>query len=70
MEKLNFEQKITWVKGLLIECPMGKPLINCPLETYRELPVGERFKLADSWDDNQLTQIINHHRNCLQEREN
>ena len=70
MEELNLNEKEIWVKGLLIECPMGKALTNCPLENYRKLSVGERFKLADSWNENKLSQIITYHKNCLREREN
>jgi len=42
MDELTFEQKQTWVKGLLIDCPMGKPLDNCPAKDVRKSPIEER----------------------------
>jgi len=70
MDELNIEQKKLWVIGLLFDCPMGKPLENCPANEFRALPVKERLELVRSMDDSQLEQIIDHHRKCLNEREN
>lgn len=70
MVELNFEQKKIWVKGLLIDCPIGISLENCPAKDVRSLPIDERLKLVDSMDESQLDQIISHHRSCLNEREN
>ncbi len=69
MVDLNFEQKRIWVQGLLIDCPMGKPLEECPAKSARALPIDERLKLALSMDESQLDHIITQHRKCLHERE-
>ncbi len=69
MDELTFEQKQTWVKGLLIDCPMVKPLDNCPAKDVRKSPIEERLKLANAMDEGQLDQIIGHHKNCLNQRE-
>jgi len=69
MVDLAFEHKKIWVQGLLIDCPMGKPLENCPAKDARALPIEERLKLANAMDEGQLDQIIIHHRMCLYERE-
>jgi len=69
MANLNFEKKLVWVTGLLIRCPMQKPLDNCPLEAFRKLPVEERVELADNMDEAELDQIIKYHDTCLWERE-
>ncbi|MBW2739494.1 MAG: hypothetical protein JRE64_11750 [Deltaproteobacteria bacterium] len=69
MGDLDFEHKKIWVLGLLIDCPMGKPLENCPAKDTRALPIEERLRLANAMDERQLDQIISHHRKCLHERE-
>ncbi len=69
MVELTLEQKKIWVKGLVIDCPLGKPLENCPLNDIRKLPIEERLRLACAMDESQLDQIIGYHRKCLFERE-
>ena len=69
MDDLTLEQKKIWVQGLLIECPMGKPLDNCPAKDIRALPIKERLELANAMNEPQINQIISHHRKCLYERE-
>jgi len=69
MTELTLEHKRTWVQGLLIDCPFGKPLENCPAKEVRALRIEERFNLANAMDESQLNQIIGHHRNCLLRRE-
>ena len=69
MEKLIPQQKKDWVRGLLISCPFGKPLDDCPLEKFRKIPISERIKLVDSMEEKQIDQIIVHHQKCLRQRE-
>ena len=69
MEHLTFVQKKAWVIGLLINCPLGKALDNCPAKEARKLPVSDRIDAASGMDENQLDQIIAHHRGCLSQRE-
>ena len=69
MEKLNLEQKRAWVQGLLIECPLNKPLKDCPAKEARALPLVDRFNLMRTMNEDELDQIIAHHQNCLLERE-
>ena len=69
MEELISNQKRDWVKGLLIGCPFGKPLDNCPLEKYRSLTVSERFTLADNMNEKQIDEVIIYHQSCLRQRE-
>ncbi len=65
---LTNEQKRSWVKELLIECPTGNPLDNCPLWDLRALPNDERLKFADGMDESHLDVIISYHRQCLYKR--
>lgn len=70
MYELSLQHKKAFLIGLLIECPMGKSLKNCSLNVSRKLPINEQIKLTNEMDEDQLTQILNKHRNCLREREN
>lgn len=69
MMLLDFERKLVWVTGLMIRCPMGTALPNCPLASVRELPVEDRIKLTDEMDEARLDEIIEYHEACLRVRE-
>jgi len=68
-DNLTFENKITWVLGLMIDCPLGKAIDSCPLKDYRKLPLNNRFKLVNQMSEDQLNQIILEHNLCIEERE-
>ncbi len=63
------EDKVIWVQGLMIDCPMGKALESCPAKDVRTLPLRERLALVKQMDEGQLDEIITHHKQCLRERE-
>ncbi len=69
MEGLTFKNKQIWVQGLMIDCPMGKALKTCPAKDVRALPLQERLTMVKQMEENQLDEIIAHHRGCLKERE-
>ncbi len=69
MNELTLKDKETWVQGLVIDCPMGKPLETCPAKDIRVMPPRERFALVKQMTESQLDEIIAHHRRCLKERE-
>ena len=75
MEKLtlehfqHLEHKRAWVIGLLTRCPLDKALDDCPAKDIRSLSDLDRMNLVDRMDENQLDEIIAHHRKCLRERE-
>jgi len=56
------------VKGLLIECPMGTPVGDCPAGDIRELPIEKRLDIVDQMSDHDVNGIIAHHEECLQKR--
>jgi hypothetical protein len=66
---LDIEDKRIWVQGLLIDCPVGAPLDTCPAKDLRQMPLKDRLKLVVSMTEEQLDEIIAHHRACLAERE-
>ena len=70
MEQLtSYEHKLTWVQGLLIDCPFGTPMADCPAIEIRSLPIPERLSIAANLPESDLDNIISHHKNCLAKRE-
>jgi hypothetical protein len=66
---LDIEDKRIWVQGLMIDCPTGTPLDSCPAKKLRLLPIKKRFNLVREMHEEQIDQIINHHKACLAARE-
>jgi len=69
MELLTLEQKRAWVVGLVIDCPFGRAFDTCPAKEVRKLPIPDRIDIVKGMDENQFDQIIDHHRECLRQRE-
>ncbi len=69
MENLSSKSKVVWVKGLMIDCPLYSALPECPLQKYRSLPINDKFKRVDDMNEENVDAIIEHHQNCLQQRE-
>ena len=69
MSEHIYEHKLIWVEGLLIECPFGNPLSDCPAIELRKLSIQERLRVAEQLTENELDEIIIHHKNCLNKRE-
>ena len=68
-ECLDFEVKKVWVKGLVIHCPMGESVKDCPANKIRLLPISERLRLVDEMTEKSINEIIDHHYKCLAKRE-
>ncbi len=72
MEKkfeLKIEDKRVWIRGLLVECPMGDPAPDCPLHKLREFPLAERMNMVKEMSIETIDQLIAHHQMCLRRRE-
>jgi len=54
-----------WVYGLLVACPQGKPLSDCPLEKYRIGSNKDRLNVLEKFTEEQVEEIIKHHNQCL-----
>ena len=67
---MNFElmDKRIWVKGILVECPLGKPLTDCLANALRNLPLEELIKAVNNMTEDQLDSVIEYHNNCMAER--
>ena len=60
--------KRIWVKGILVECPLGKSLSDCPANALRNLPLEELLKAVNNMTEGQLEMVIKYHNNCITER--
>ncbi|MFO7827572.1 MAG: hypothetical protein R6V23_03025 [Bacteroidales bacterium] len=61
------DEKI-WLYGLLIACPQGKPLSDCPLEQYRIGSNKDRLTILENFTEEQVEEIIKLHNDCLLSR--
>lgn len=64
-----FRDNRAWVKGLVMGCPFDDPIPECPLEAMRKLPVADRLRRVNAMTDQDLAEIISHHKKCLEIRE-
>lgn len=69
MQQLSPENRVIWVKGLMIECPLYSALPDCPLQKYRGMPIPQKFKIVDNMSDEEINQVIQSHQQCLSRRE-
>lgn len=61
--------KRSWVKSLMLECPMGKSLNDCPLTVFRRLDIKNRMNAVNRMDDGEIEGIIQNHTECIRMRE-
>jgi hypothetical protein len=54
---------------LVISCPFNRALDNCPANEIRKLPLAERMDFVDNLTNQQVDETLEHHKNCLAERE-
>ncbi|MBC8191196.1 MAG: hypothetical protein H8E18_02340 [FCB group bacterium] len=69
LHDLSLENKVIWLKALMIECPLYSALPECPLAKYRSKPISERFHHVDHMGEELVDSIIDHHERCLSLRE-
>ena len=60
--------KRIWVKGILVECPFGNSLSNCPANALRNLPLEELIRAVNNMSEDQLEMVIKYHNDCMEER--
>ena len=61
--------KKIWIKGLLVDCPLGKPLKDCPANSLRSLPIDQFAEIVNKMTKKQINCIIEYHENCCRKRE-
>ena len=67
--EFNFEDKVVWVRGLIVECPMNDAKPDCPLEQYRALSLHERMNIVKHMSTEEIDKVIAHHKECIKQRE-
>lgn len=68
-DDLEKAEKTTWLKGLLVGCPMQKACDDCPSNELRKMPLSERMKHVTKMSDEEIDSMIEHHKKCIQKRE-
>lgn len=68
--KFKVRDKRIWIKGLTLECPLGIPDRDCPLNALRPLPVTQMNKTINSLTDEQVESIFKIHRQCYKDNIN
>jgi hypothetical protein len=66
--KAKVPDERTWLKGLAVECPLGKSDSGCPLNGLRNLTAAQIRHIVAQMSDNQVRAVINYHERCLKER--
>ncbi len=65
----TLRDKKIWIKGLLVDCPLGRPLKGCPANTLRNLPIDQFAKIVKQMSEDQIDCIIEYHEKCCRKRE-
>lgn len=60
--------KSEFVQCLMVTCPMGVALDNCPVKVIRTFPLNKRMEIVRRMPSSQLDAIIAGHRKCLELR--
>jgi len=65
----NFDDKIIWLRGLVVECPMRDCADDCPLKNLRKHPLNERMEAVNKMSDEEIDKLLEHHKICIHRRE-
>ena len=65
----KLRDKRTWVKGILLDCPLDKPMPDCPGNILRGLSLAEFVRVVNNMSERKLDAIITYHETCMSERE-
>ena len=64
----RLHRKRIWIKGLVMECPHGTPVQDCPLNGLRGLPIHEANSVINGLSDQQANDYMKIHRKCYHHR--
>ena len=67
MKRKSLSKKV-WIKGLIVECPMGEPLHDCPLNSLRGLPLAQVNTIVNELSETSLKTLITDHNACFNHR--
>jgi hypothetical protein len=66
---LDLEHKRVWLTVLVLACPVGKPLLSCPVQPLRELPTWQGREVVDGMAEKEIDALLRRHQSCRSERE-
>jgi len=59
----------SWLTGLLMNCPFGFRVNNCPFMDMEALPLPVKIELLEKMEQYDMTKNIQHHMDCFRRRE-
>jgi hypothetical protein len=65
----DFEKKRKYIIELLMGCPFGSPLVDCPARDMRKFPIKEQMEILDDMSERDIDTIITYHKKCLRKRQ-
>ncbi|MFW5823009.1 MAG: hypothetical protein ACOCU7_06430 [Tangfeifania sp.] len=65
---MKLTYKRTWLFGVLIACPLHKPLKSCPFSYLRNNPRKIQLEYIKSLPDTEVESLIRYHKNCILQR--
>ena len=65
----RMENKRIWIKGLVMQCPHGIPMNDCPLNGLRSIPSREANKVVNEMGDYLVHAYLRSHRRCTNHRQ-
>ena len=65
---MEISHKKFFVFSLMMKCPEGKAMIDCPLERYRNLSNTQKLNKIENFSDKKIDEIMIHHRKCSYRR--
>jgi len=68
MKKMKLTYKRTWLFGVLIACPLHKPLDSCPFSYLRYNPRRIQFEYIESLSNSEVETLIHYHKDCFLQR--
>ena len=60
--------KLFFVFGLLVKCPEGEPMADCPLQEYRSKSLEDKLTIIERFPVNELDETITYHHKCVGNR--
>ena len=67
---MSYLKERIWLQNLILICPLGKSVDNCPLNELRKMTFNKRNMVVDAMTINEVEKILVHHKECLYSRSN
>lgn len=61
--RLEYEQ--LWLKILMIRCPVGRALADCPVHDFRGMSRLRAAEAVQAMAEEEVSALIDHHKTCF-----